>query len=247
MSLLNDTSEKDTDAYKKKMALELKEIIKKSSHDYLENIKEETIKRFKGYFEELNNAIAHENESQEAQQKDIQTKLEEKGARIANIKERIIARKKIQLKEKEFKTDLLMKLKIFSMLKHNAQEEKAIRKKGAMIAIILQKNKLQKIFQAFKKESFFLSTDKYIQKMKEASKNKFNDFSKNQSNQKEEMLKLIAQAKERLKHENRKKIQVKLLLDQMILRGISSLNMQAISLSQNSLKGKINKIIFRCC
>ena len=54
--------------------------------------------------------------------------------------------------------------------------------------------------------------------------------------QKEDMWNLIAKAEEKLKHENRKKVQVKLMLDQMVLRGISALNLQAMSLSQNSLK-----------
>ena len=43
-----------------------------------------------------------------------------------------------------------------------------------------------------------------------------------------------------LKHENRKKIQVKLMLDQMVLRGISALNMQVMKLSQDSLKDVVN-------
>lgn len=54
----------------------------------------------------------------------------------------------------------------------------------------------------------------------------------------EELLKLIENAQEKLMHENRKKIQVKLALDQMVLRGVSALNMQAITLSQNSLNSK---------
>ena len=56
------------------------------------------------------------------------------------------------------------------------------------------------------------------------------------NNKKQELLLLISQARERLKHENRKKIQVKLMLDQMVLRGISALNLQAMKLSQDSLK-----------
>ena len=62
------------------------------------------------------------------------------------------------------------------------------------------------------------------------------------------MLNLIKQAEEKLKHENRKKIQVKLMLDQMVLRGISALNLQAMHLSQNSLKGNFFFFnFFRCC
>ena len=51
------------------------------------------------------------------------------------------------------------------------------------------------------------------------------------------MWNLISKAQEKLKHENRKKVQVKLMLDQMVLRGVSALNLQAMALSQNSLQG----------
>ena len=53
----------------------------------------------------------------------------------------------------------------------------------------------------------------------------------NHNNQKQQLLLLNNQAKEKLKHENRKKVQVKLMLDQMVLRGISALNMEAMKLS----------------
>lgn len=59
----------------------------------------------------------------------------------------------------------------------------------------------------------------------------------------DELIKLIEKAEEKLLHENRKKIQVKLALDQMVLRGVSALNMQAISLSQNSLNSN-NRFFF---
>ena len=51
------------------------------------------------------------------------------------------------------------------------------------------------------------------------------------------LVQLIYKAEEKLKHENRKKVQTKLQLDQIVLRGISALNMKALALSQNSLNG----------
>lgn len=72
-----------------------------------------------------------------------------------------------------------------------------------------------------------------MQNIKQNDLQKLND---DHNNQKQQLLLLINQAKEKLKHENRKKVQVKLMLDQMVLRGISALNMQAMKLSQNSLK-----------
>ena len=178
-----------------------------------------------------------------------QRKENENQEKIAELKERIIARKKVQLKEMEFKHDLVMKLKVFLTLKQNAQVEKGIRKKGEMAKKIMERNKIKRVFGELKKRSLFLPSDKYTDKTKLECKKRFDEYTKNQAIEKEDLLKLIAQAKERLKHENRKKIQVKLLFDQMVLRGISSLNMQAVSLSQNSLKGKfiIYLILyFRC-
>jgi hypothetical protein len=62
-----------------------------------------------------------------------------------------------------------------------------------------------------------------------------------QIKEKEGILQLIYQAEEKLKHENRKKVQTKLLLDQIVLRGVSAMNIQALTLSNNSLKGNYIK------
>ena len=50
---------------------------------------------------------------------------------------------------------------------------------------------------------------------------------------------LIKKAEEKLRHENKKKIQTKLKLDQMVLRGVSAMNLEALKLAQNSLQGII--------
>ena len=76
--------------------------------------------------------------------------------------------------------------------------------------------------------------------MKKHAENEIENSQKNFKNQIDEMWNLINQAQEKLKHENRKKIQVKLMLDQMVLRGISALNLQAMNLSNNSLKDVVN-------
>ena len=153
-------------------------------------------------------------------------------------------RLKAQRKEKEIKNNLIHKLNAFSSLAYNVVRKKEKNRRNALYTNLILKNKIKKIWSVFKSLSLYIPTEKYTQKMKEESLKKFKEFEANQNQQKAELIKLIALAKEKLKHENRKKIQVKLMLDQMILRGISSLNMQAISLSQNSLSGILFFLLF---
>ena len=115
-------------------------------------------------------------------------------------------------------------------------EQKEENKKLNYINKILIKNKKKKIFRALKNLSFFQGSKDYDKKLKNIKQNDLQKLYEDHNNQKQQLLLLINQAKEKLKHENRKKVQVKLMLDQMVLRGISALNMQAMKLSQNSLK-----------
>ena len=115
-------------------------------------------------------------------------------------------------------------------------EQKEENKKLDLINKILIRNKKKKIFKALKNLSFFQGSKDYDAKLKNIKQVELQKLYENHNNQKQQLLLLISQAKEKLKHENRKKVQVKLMLDQMVLRGISALNMEAMKLSQNSLK-----------
>ena len=115
-------------------------------------------------------------------------------------------------------------------------KKKELRKREALINKILLENKLRKIFKVLKSETLFEKTNAYEEKTKVLMQNDIIKMESTFKKQKEDMWNLIAKAEEKLKHENRKKVQVKLMLDQMVLRGISALNLQAMSLSQNSLK-----------
>ena len=115
-------------------------------------------------------------------------------------------------------------------------EQREENKKLDLINKILIRNKKKKIFKALKNLSFFQGSKEYDKKLKNINQIELKKLYENQNNQKQQLLLLISQAKEKLKHENRKKVQVKLMLDQMVLRGISALNMEAMKLSQNSLK-----------
>lgn len=101
----------------------------------------------------------------------------------------------------------------------------------------------RKAIKFIKSISLFQKNQEYDEKIKSRTDEHLNKYRESMKKQVYELLFLIEQAEEKLKHENRKKIQAKLALDQMVLRGISALNMEAISLSQNSLNCKINKIL----
>ena len=118
----------------------------------------------------------------------------------------------------------------------NMIEQREENKKLNFLYKIMMKNKIKKIFRALKDRSVFQNNKDYKLKLQKNKENELQKLFEEQNNQKQQLLILISQAREKLKHENRKKVQVKLMLDQMVLRGISALNLQAVKLSQNSLK-----------
>ena len=145
-------------------------------------------------------------------------------------------RKTVDFNEKVLKVDTISKIKAFYGIKQYVMKKKELRKREALINKILLENKLRKIFKVLKSETLFEKTNAYEEKTKVLLQNDIIKMESTFKKQKEDMWNLIAKAEEKLKHENRKKVQVKLMLDQMVLRGISALNLQAMSLSQNSLK-----------
>ena len=232
--MLNDNSEKDVEILQKKIGADYKTFIKQNSNEYLEKLKELISKGMKEYFDELNNKVNEELLVQETQQKGLHDD-------IAKIKEVI-------LNSKILKNEILLKRKAFNGIYKNLIKEKELRNRAAFIGKILQENKIKKIFKVLKNDSIFKKNDEYEEKTKNSSGGEVQKLENNLNNQRDAMLNLIKQAEEKLKHENRKKIQVKLMLDQMVLRGISALNLQAMHLSQNSLKGNFFFFnFFRCC
>ena len=98
---------------------------------------------------------------------------------------------------------MLLKRKAF-----NGNKTKEIRNRVCLIKKILDFNK-KKIFK--KKDCLFAKKDDYQIKMKKHAENEIENNQKNQKNQIDEMWNLINQAQEKLKQENQKKIQVKLI------------------------------------
>lgn len=233
---LNDSSEKDVDILKRQIGGEFKALIKSSSNEYLTKLKSELMKGFKNYFDELNTKIANELQAQETQQKELHDKIEEKEAKLQKVKEIVQKRKTVDFNEKVLKVETVSKIKAFFGIKQYVMKKKELRRREALINKILLENKLRKIFKVLKSETLFEKTNAYEEKTKVLMQNDIVKMENTFKKQKEDLWNLIAKAEEKLKHENRKKVQVKLMLDQMVLRGISALNLQAMSLSQNSLK-----------
>jgi len=235
--------EKDTIIEKEKieitpkaMGKDFKKFIKTNSEDYLERLKAQVMGNFKVYFEALNKQVDEEQANQEKLQKELDEQMREKNKENDEINNRLSRRKKILLKEKEHKYEDDLKLKAFMSLYKNMLEERAEKKKLNFIRNVLMKNKIKRIFRALKAQSLFQNNRDYALKLQKNKDMELQKLFNEHNNKKQELLLLISQAREKLKHENRKKIQVKLMLDQMVLRGISALNLQAMKLSQDSLK-----------
>ena len=233
---LNDSSEKDVDILKRQIGGEYKILIKQSSNDYLTKLKSELMNGFKTYFDELNTKIANEFQAQETQQKELHDKIDEKEEKLKKVKEIVQKRKTVDFNEKVLKVETVSKIKAFFGIKQYVMRKKELRKREALINKIILENKIRKIFKVLKSETLFEKTNAYEEKTKVLMQNDIVKMENTFKKQIEDMWNLIAKAEEKLKHENRKKVQVKLMLDQMVLRGISALNLQAMSLSQNSLK-----------
>jgi hypothetical protein len=224
----------------KSMGKDFKKFIETNSDDYLARLKSEVILSFKKYYEALNNQVSEEQSNQEKLQKELADQMDEKKKNNDEIYNLLSRRKQILLREKEHKYENGLKLKAFLSLYKNKIQNKEENKKYNLISKILHKNKLKKIFKALKQQNLFQSSKDYALKLKMSKEDELKKLYGDQDNQKKQLLMLIAQARERLKHENRKKVQVKLMLDQMVLRGISALNLQAMKLSQDSLKDVVS-------
>jgi hypothetical protein len=97
---------------------------------------------------------------------------------------------------------------------------------------------LRKTLKAWKQFSFHQSNEHFENKIRERTELELKNYETNLVQQHARIYELIAKAEEKLKLEQKKKIQTKLQLDQVVLRGVSALNIQALKLSQSALNGK---------
>src|SRR4051812_3029221 len=100
-----------------------------------------------------------------------------------------------------------------------------------MVYKIRRKNLARKAVMAWKSVSFHESNTNFETKVKEKTEIEMKNYHANLVQQQEKIYDLISKAEEKLKNEQRKKIATKLQLDQVVLRGVSALNIQALKLS----------------
>ena len=128
----------------------------------------------------------------------------------------------------------------------NMKENYNFKKIIENVDYIRRNNLKRKVFKILKEISLFQKTKEYEEKLKFRTDNYLNSYRESMKKQEEDLLFLIQQAEEKLKQENKRKIQAKLQLDQMVLRGVSALNLQAMNLTQNSLNCIIFNKLLRC-
>ncbi len=114
-----------------------------------------------------------------------------------------------------------------------------------MLHIYLNNTK-KRVMKIWKEGTYLLKTPLYEKKVKGKTDQDLKIYEDSLNQEKMNLNELIRKAEEKLRHENKKKVQTKLKLDQMVLRGVSAMNLEALKLAQNSLQGKYNIIWCRC-
>ena len=106
-----------------------------------------------------------------------------------------------------------------------------------IVSTMRKNNLIRKSLKAWKLMSFLESNKNFETKIKAKTELEIKNYETNLIEQQQKIHELIIKAEERLKHEQKKKIQTKLALDQVVLRGVSALNIEALKLSQSALIG----------
>lgn len=232
------TFNRDTEIIKKKIGADFKILIKSSSNDYLEKLKNELAIGFKNYYDELNKKVGEELLAQESQQKDMHDKIDKYEKKLQETVAKVEKRNSHKARIIESLCSMKRKTLIFRFLSNYKNEKRnKIYLKNVVYKIYSEKLRRKGLY-LIKKYSFLEKTNAYEQKVKEKTEIDLRNVEESLQKQKENLLSLIYKAEEKLKYENKKKVQTKLELDKIVLKGVSALNMKALMLSQNSLNGK---------
>lgn len=238
-----DDSLKETEALGKRIGNELKASLKEQNSIYVPTIKQKIEEGIKEYYDKLTDSITNELLTQESEQKNLMDNIDQVNIETEKVKKQQQRIRVLIEKMKIVKHDKELKALAFRLLLSNIQDEKKNRKIETQL-IYYRIYRLKKlIFSLFKKTTTFKPIKEFDLQVKTSIEKDLKTYEDTQIKEKENILQLIYQAEEKLKHENRKKIQTKLLLDQIVLRGVSAMNIHALTLSNNSLKGKFNLIV----
>lgn len=231
-----DDSLKETEALGKRIGNGLKSYIKEENNKYLPALKEKIAEGLKEYYDKLAENINNELYSQETQQKNLMDEIDNVKEETSKVQVSQQRQRELIEKFKIKKNEIYLKGKIFRFLVENMDEEKRQRKLESQLIYTRIYHMKKSIFDLLKKTTTFKTKKEFDQQIKTQTENELKAYEDTQIKEKEELLRLIFAAEEKLKHENRKKVQTKLLLDQIVLRGVSAMNLQALSLSNDALK-----------
>jgi hypothetical protein len=192
---------------------------------------------FKNYYDELDKKVHEELICQETQQKNLNDTIEKYENKIELIEKKNHNRIESKKKIVQQLSDLKRKATLFKFLLKFVNKKKFLKLKKIFAEKIFREKLKRKGLNVIAEFSILEKTKSFENKIKENTEKELSELEKVLKTEKEKLLILIQKAEERLQHENRKKIQTKLHLDQIVLRGVTELNMKALSLSQNSLTG----------
>lgn len=235
-----DDSLKETEALGKRIGNELKSHLKEQNNTYIPNIKQKIEEGMKEYYDKLTESITNELLTQETEQKNIMDNIDQVNNETDKVKQQQQRVRKLIERTKLARINKELKSSAFRLLLTNLQDEKKNRKIETQL-IYYRIYRLKKLlFGLLKRTTTYKPIKEFDLQVKTSIEKDLKTYEDTQIKEKEGILQLIYQAEEKLKHENRKKIQTKLLLDQIVLRGVSAMNIHALTLSNNSLKGKNN-------
>ena len=229
---------RDVDIIKKKIGSDFKIFVKSTSNEHMEKLKDEMLIGFHKYYDELNKKVAEELQHQESQQNDLHGKIKNSEKKFSDLTILMERRKNIKLKVLENLGQTRRKATVFRFLVTYRNQRKNNKILKELINKIYREKQKRKCLNAIKNFSILQKTDDFDEKIRVKTEGELRSLQEDLEKQKEDLLNLILKAEEKLKHENRRKVQTKLQLDQMVLRGISALNLKALKLSQNSLNGR---------
>jgi len=190
---------------------------------------------FKEYYEQLNKKALEEAQRQEHQQKQVHDKLDKYTEKINSLTKQIS--KSDTFMERlvtSFRDNKKKSIAFMRLFSYHTQKQ-LNRKIKSMVQQIREKNLSRKALNSWKFVSFHESNKNFENKVKEKTDLEMKNYQANLIQQQEKIYELISKAEEKQKMEQKKKIATKLQLDQVVLRGVSALNIQALKLSQNSL------------
>jgi len=233
--MLNDDENSTVDVSAKKVASEFKNFLKNNNKTYSENLKNLLITGFREYYEDLNKKAAEELQKQEIQQKNVHNRVDNYDDKLSSLTKRREKNDNVIDKLLTQYRNMRQKSIVFLRLFNYHNRKQLNRKVKRIVNKIHQNNLLRKSLKGWKVFSFHESNIHFENKIRERTELELKNYETTLVQQQEKILELIAKAEEKLKLEHKKKIQTKLQLDQVVLRGVSALNIQALKLSQTAL------------